>query len=155
MAKPLLHSHQREGEKKKDSSPCAITQLLVCLWMCECVCICLCAGVCELFVSPPQALGCWVCSLKRLCFCCHLSPPPRLSRFLTPSLILCTSVLFLSVWFAIPVHLYSIICTLSSLISKDRAKCWRSVSFTAFHIQHRQRPYAIGEGSWLAPAVFL
>lgn len=51
---------------------------LLCLWMCECVSlyICVCASVwCvyELFVSPPQALGCWVCSLKRLCFCCHLS----------------------------------------------------------------------------------
>ncbi len=72
---------------------------LVCLWMCECVSLCACVCVCvcahlsacvyELFVSPPQALGCWVCSLKRLCFCCHLSLP--LSVFLTQTLS--TSVL--------------------------------------------------------------
>lgn len=24
-------------------------------------------------MCAPQALGCWVCSLKRLCFCCHPS----------------------------------------------------------------------------------
>lgn len=44
---------------------------------CGCVNVCVCAHlsacVHELFVSPPQALSCWVCSLKRLCFCCHPS----------------------------------------------------------------------------------
>lgn len=38
---------------------------------------------CELFVSPPQALSCWVCSLKRLCFYCH--PSPLLCVFLSLS----------------------------------------------------------------------
>lgn len=127
------------------------------LW-CACGCVSVCASVCvSVCVSYLWVhLRHWAAGYAALKGCVSAAiSPPRLSRFLTPSLILCTSVLFLSVWFAIPVHLYSIICTLSSLISKDRAKCWRSVSFTAFHIQHRQRPYAIGEGSWLAPAVFL
>lgn len=77
MAKPLLHSHQRAEEEKKTLHLVQSHRLLVCFWMCESVCVCthLSACVYELFVSPPQALGCWVCSLKRLCFCCHLSLP--------------------------------------------------------------------------------
>lgn len=73
-----------------------------CIW-CACGCACECVGVCvhahlsacvyELFVSPPQALGCWVCSLKRLCFCCHLFLP--LSLFLTHIQILSISVVSL------------------------------------------------------------
>lgn len=48
------------------------------------VCVCMHLSMCELFVCPPQALGCWVCSLKRLCFCCHpsLPPSPPLTRTL-------------------------------------------------------------------------
>lgn len=31
---PSLYTHIKEKEKKKDSSPCAITLHLMCLWMC-------------------------------------------------------------------------------------------------------------------------
>lgn len=89
-------SHQREREKRA-LHLVQSHRRLVCLWMCKCVsmfvCEHLCACVYELFVSLPQALGCWVCSLKRLCFCCHLSHSPSLCF----SLRLCLPLLCLSV----------------------------------------------------------
>lgn len=59
---------KHEIKKKKGYSPCAITQAFG-----ACARVHLSAFVYELFVCAPQALGCWVCSLKRLCFCCHPS----------------------------------------------------------------------------------
>lgn len=99
--------------KKKGSSPCAITQAFG-----ACARVHLSAFVYELFVCAPQALGCWVCSLKRLCFCCH----PSLS--LSLCLPLCVSRSHsdspTSVLSAVciahhlrSVHLYSIIDALS------------------------------------------
>lgn len=65
----LLRLHKKAwNKKKKGYSPCAITQAFG-----ACARVHLSAFVYELFVCAPQALGCWVCSLKRLCFCCHPS----------------------------------------------------------------------------------
>lgn len=109
------------------------------------------ACVHELFVNPPQALSCWVCSLKRLCFCCHPSLPPFFpcSSF-TP---LPSSV------FSVYLHHSPSLCCLSVfhywcfIIIVGKAKCCKPVSVTAFHIQHSGWAYAIWEGSWLVLAV--
>lgn len=148
-------SHQRKGEKK-DSSPCAITQRLVWARVCVCVCAHLSACVYELFVSPPQALGCWVCSLKRLCFCCHLSPCLSLcvSHFHSDSVYLC----FVCVSVSLPISALSVCIPLSMLYHNCFQKTRRNAgavshSFTASHIQRGEWPYAIWEGSWLALVV--
>lgn len=104
-----LTSKKRVGGGGGDSSPCAITQHLMCSWMCRCVRVRVHPSACvyELFASPPQALGCWVCSLKRLCFCCHLFLPLSHSR----SLSVCSCCV--SVSSTISAHLYPIIHVLS------------------------------------------
>lgn len=90
-------SHQREREKRALHLVQSHGRL-VCLWMCKCVSMLVCehlsACVYELFVSLPQALGCWVCSLKRLCFCCHLSHSPSLSVSHSDSVYLCYVCLY-------------------------------------------------------------
>lgn len=109
-----LYTHIKEKEKKR-------TLHLVQshgIW-CACGCVSMCmrthlsACVYELFVSPPQPLGCWVCSLKRLCFLLPCHSPSLLSLSVSHIQILSTSVLSLSVSFTISVRLCSIICTLS------------------------------------------
>lgn len=62
----------------------------MCIWICKCVCAHMHLSPCvfELFASPPQALSCWVCSLKRLCFCYHPPPPPSVHSLSGFSLIL-------------------------------------------------------------------
>lgn len=67
-----------------------------------CVCMHLSPCVYELFASPPQALSCWVCSLKRLCFCCH---PPLLPSFcLTLSVFFFLLTLFSSSVLSVRLH---------------------------------------------------
>lgn len=108
----LLRLHKKAGNKKKKGySPCAITQAFG-----ACARVHLSAFVYELFVCAPQALGCWVCSLKRLCFCCH----PSLSLSLSRSVSLAHTWTPLPVLSAVcivhhhrSVHLYSIINALS------------------------------------------
>lgn len=138
MAKPPLRSHIKEEEKKRLFTLCNHTGV----WCaCGCVNVCVCAHlsacVYELFVSPPQALSCWVCSLKRLCFCCH------------PSLLLpvfscshsASSVLSACLYHSPSPSCLSVFhyrCVIIIVFKGQCEKGWRSVSFIAFHIQRRR-----------------
>lgn len=87
-----LHSHIKNKEGKKTERIFTLCNHTAVWRAGGCVNVRACICVYELFVSPPQALGCWVCSLKRLCFCCHVSLSP-LCVFLTGARTLSTSVL--------------------------------------------------------------
>lgn len=147
-------SHQKK-EEKKDSSPCAITWAFgvhVDVWVCLCVCASVCMCMSYLWVHLRH----WAAGYAALKGC--VSAAMSISLSLCSSLTLRLFLLMLCLCVRVihhlcSVHLYSIISALSLLFSKDKAKCWRSVSLTAFHIQHREWLYAIWEGSWLALAV--
>lgn len=141
--------HQRKGGKKETLHLVQSHGRLVCLWMCERVSLCVCAhlSVCvyELFVSPPQALGCWVCSLKRLCFCCHLSLSLSVSRSLSACLSHSVHLCFVCASVSFAISALSICAPLSALYrncfskghgQKKKKNARRSASSAAFHIQH-------------------
>lgn len=138
MAEPLLHSHIKEKAKKKTLHLVQSHRRLVCSWMCKCasLCVCACAHlsacVYELFVSPPQALGCWVCSLKRLCFCCHLSASLSLcvSHSHSDSVYLC----FVCVSVSFTISLLSICVPLSTLYHN----CFQRTRQNAGGLSHSQ-----------------
>lgn len=129
IAKPLLHTHIKEEEEKRLFTLCnhmGVWCACGCVNVCACVCAHLSACLYELFVSPPQALGCWVCSLKRLCFCCHL--PLSRSVFLTHTLTL-FYLCFVSLSVSFTISLLSICNPLSIvvIIVRNKAK-FRGVS---------------------------
>lgn len=143
------HSHQWKGGKKIDSHGiwCACGCVSVCVCVCACVRICLHVSMSYLWVHLRH----WAAGYAALKGCVSAA-----MSFSFSSLSLShVQILFCLCLYHSPS--WSVCVPLSALyhnwFQKDKAKCWRIVSFTAFHVRHREWPYAIGEGSWLALAV--
>lgn len=148
-------SHQKKEEKKTLHLVQSHGRLL-CMWMCERACVCarICLHVCASYLWVH--LRHWAAGYAALkgCVSAAMSVSLALCSSLTPRLFLFMLCLCVCIIYHLrSVHLYPIIDALSLLFSKDKAKCWRSVSLTLFHVEHREWLYAIWEGSWLVLAV--